>query len=105
MDLCGLQLTSFPPDLHHVEHNYLRASLDPTLWAKLPDDPPMEVFLIRELANPHSRSKQQARWQTQLADGKDLRMQVLRAEFKDLHGKKRSVARREAIFRWNAHLK
>lgn len=101
MDLGRLQLVSFPPNSHHIEDNYLRASLNGALWAKLPGDPPMEVFLIRELANPHSRSKKQARWHARLAGEKDLCVQSLRAEFK---GKQRSLAHREAIFRWNARL-
>ena len=102
--LSEVQPTSFPPNPHHVEQAYLRASLDPSLWAKLPSDFPMEVFLIRELANPHSRSKKQSRWQARLAAENQLRMQMLREEVKDLRGRKRSVARREAIFRWKSRL-
>ena len=103
-DLGGLQLTSFPPNSHRVERDYLHASLDPNLWAKLPADLPVEVFLIRELANPYSRAKIQSRWQARLAANRDLCRQMLRDEVKDLRGRKRSVARCEAIFRWKVHL-
>lgn len=100
----ALEPISYPPDSHHVERDYLRASLDPTLWANLPANLPMEVFLIRELANPHSRAKKQARWQARLAAEGQLRIQMTREEVKDLRGRKRAVARREAIFRWKARI-
>jgi len=104
VELGALEATSFPPSSNDVERAYLRASLDPALWAQLPSDLPVEVFLIRELANPHSRAKKQARWQERLAAEDALRTEIIHEEMKDLSGRKRAVARREAIFRWKARV-
>jgi len=68
-DIAPLQTVAFPPQSHYIEDNYLRASFEPTLWAKLHAGLPMEVFITRELANPNSRSKRQARWQARRAAG------------------------------------
>lgn len=103
-ELGALEPTSFPPSSNSIERSYLRASLDPTLWAQLPSDLPVELFLVRELANPHSRAKKQARWQARLQAEDESRTEMIHEEMKDLRGRKRAVARREAIFRWKARV-
>lgn len=104
VELGALEPTSFPPSNNDIERGYLRASLNPTLWEQLPTDLPIEVFLVREIANPHSRAKKQERWQARLAAEDVLRTEMVREEMKDLKGRKRAVARREAIFRWKARV-
>lgn len=104
--LSTLVPTSFPPPSHNIEKSYLRSTLSPSSWSALPHSIPMEVFLVRELANPHSRAKKQARWQDRQIAEEDLKTRMIReAEVEAAaDGKKRAVARREAVFRWKARV-
>lgn len=87
-----------------IERTYLRATLSPSTYAALPTSLPIELFLIRELANPHSRAKKQARWQDRMAYEDGLKTTMMRTEMADLQGRKRASARREAVFRWAARV-
>ena len=62
---------------------------------------PMEVNLIKEVSNPHSRAKKQKRWQERQSREKALLEEYVRAELKDLQGRTRRDARAEAAFKWN----
>ena len=64
----------------------------------------MEVHVTRELSNPHSRAKKQARWQAAQKHKRDLFEEILQAEYKNLNGRTRKVAKQEAIFRWKVRL-
>ncbi|KAI0091957.1 hypothetical protein BDY19DRAFT_884629 [Irpex rosettiformis] len=64
----------------------------------------MEVHLARELSNPHSRAKKQARWQAAQKHKRELLEQILRTEYKHLNGRTRKVAKQEAIFKWRVEL-
>lgn len=61
---------------------------------------PMEVNLIKEVSNPHSRAKKQRRWQERQSREKALLEEYVRAELKDLQGRTRRDARAEATFKW-----
>jgi hypothetical protein len=71
---------------------------------KTPDayDPssPMELYLERELSNPHSRAKKQARWKERIEAQETLRENVIKTELSNLNGRTRGEARREA--EWKA---
>jgi hypothetical protein len=96
-----------PPDVSPLsvdfEHVYIRSLLNPDRYT---DDPslPVERYLFEELSNPHSRAKKQKRWQERARARLELRDQMIRDEMANLRGRKRAVARREAIFRWNARV-
>lgn len=65
---------------------------------------PVEVHVTRELSNPHSRAKKQARWQAAQKHKRQLFEQILQAEYKHLNGRTRKVARQEAVFKWKVRL-
>lgn len=66
---------------------------------------PVEVYLARELTNPHSRAQKQKRWQNRFSTEKELLETITRAEIKDLQGRTRKVARAEAVWKWQQQLK
>jgi hypothetical protein len=65
---------------------------------------PMEVHITRELSNPHSRAKKQARWQAAKQYRRQLLERMMQAELKHLGGRTRKVARQEAVFKWKVRL-
>ena len=108
--LGSLTTSAFPPRLSPLEQSYLNAttSSTPSTFQSLPTDLPMELFLISELANPHSRMKKQRRWQERIEYKDDLRTAMLRDALKasqaSANPRKRAVVRRETIFRWKARV-
>ncbi|KZT12707.1 uncharacterized protein LAESUDRAFT_718995 [Laetiporus sulphureus 93-53] len=68
------------------------------------NDQPVELFLGKELANPHSRAKKQARWQARKEYTRALLDQFIAAEIKILQGRTRREARAEATWKWRHHL-
>jgi hypothetical protein len=69
-----------------------------------PLDGPVEVYLSKELANPHSRAKKQARWQAHKRRTAVLLKEYLAAELKDLKGRTAREARAEAAWKWRQRL-
>ena len=65
---------------------------------------PVEVYMAKELANPHSRAKKQARWQAYHLYKKSLLQQIVKDEYKMLAGRTRAEARAEATWKWKARL-
>ena len=61
---------------------------------------PVEVNLVKEVSNPHSRAKKQRRWQERQHREKSLLEEYVKAELKDLQGRTRREARAEATFKW-----
>jgi hypothetical protein len=60
----------------------------------------MEVAIERELANPHSRAKKQARWQERAARKKKLLEEFEQAELRRLNGRTKREAKMEAFWKW-----
>lgn len=85
------------------ENAYIQSVLDPQ---KRPYDAaaPIELHLQKELSNPHSRAKRQARWQAALVRRRELLAQYVRNELKDLKGRTRREARAEAVWKWRERL-
>ena len=86
-----------------AENDYIQSVLDPE---KRPYDAaaPIELHLQKELSNPHSRAKKQARWQAALARRHELLAQYVRNELKDLKGRTRREARAEAAWKCRERL-
>ncbi|KAJ8475470.1 hypothetical protein ONZ45_g15595 [Pleurotus djamor] len=65
---------------------------------------PVEVFLSKELSNPHSRAKKQARWQAYQRYSQTLLQDYLAAELRNLNGRTAREAKAEAAWKWRAKL-
>ena len=63
------------------------------------------MFLQKELSNPHSRAKKQARWHAHHARNKALLQEYIQAEYANLDGRTRRVARTEATWKWQQRLR
>jgi len=85
------------------ENEYIQSVLDPQNRA-YDAAAPMELHLQKELSNPHSRAKKQARWQAALARRRELLAQYVRRELRDLKGRTRREARAEAVWKWRERL-
>jgi hypothetical protein len=60
----------------------------------------MEYYLLKELSNPHSRAKKQARWKARLQERESLKEEFVKTELAQLDGRTRAEARREAVWKW-----
>jgi hypothetical protein len=85
------------------EKEYIQSVLDPQNRA-YDATTAMELHLQKELSNPHSRAKKQARWQAALVARQELLAQYVRRELKDLKGRTRREARAEAVWKWRERL-
>jgi hypothetical protein len=65
---------------------------------------PVEVHLYKELSNPHSRAKKQARWQNHKIRTQKLLTDHVRDELSSLNGRSVREARAEAIWKWRRRL-
>jgi hypothetical protein len=61
---------------------------------------PVEVHVVKELSNPHSRAKKQARWQRYQRSKDDLRKEMISNELKNLKGRNAREATAEAMYKW-----
>ncbi|KZT74446.1 hypothetical protein DAEQUDRAFT_660058 [Daedalea quercina L-15889] len=59
-----------------------------------------EVFLAKELANPHSRAKKQARWKSHKLYERSLLQKFIKTELENLDGRTHRDARAEAAWKW-----
>lgn len=85
------------------EQAYIDYLSSPTSSSFNPADP-MEVNLVKEVSNPHSRAKKQRRWQERQRLEKALLEEYVKAELKDLQGRTRREARTEATFKWKQRI-
>jgi hypothetical protein len=79
------------------ESVYVNSLFNPT---PIPLDGPIEVHLYRELSNPHSRAKKQARWQEQKRRTATQLQEYIKAEISNLKGRTMAEARAEATWKW-----
>jgi hypothetical protein len=91
------------PAAKSEENDYIQSVLDPQNCA-YDATRPIELHLQKELSNPHSRAKKQARWQAALATQRELLAQYVQRELKDLKGRTRREARAEAVWKWRERL-
>jgi hypothetical protein len=64
----------------------------------------MELALHRELANPHSRAKKQARWQDRELQNKKLLEEFVQAEVRALNGRTVREAKADGAWKWREFL-
>lgn len=85
------------------EQEYINSLADPerTFFSA---SAPIEVHLQKELSNPHSRAKKQARWQAFQAHQKALLQEYIDAEHANLDGRTKQVADADATWRWQQRL-
>ncbi|RXW25850.1 hypothetical protein EST38_g66 [Candolleomyces aberdarensis] len=66
---------------------------------------PLEVYLEKELSNPHARAKKQQRWKARMANEKARLDEIIAEEKKHINGRTEREARAEAAFRWRQEIK
>lgn len=88
-----------------AEDEYLTALYNPGYSASFGNAAPLEVYLERELSNPHARAKKQQRWLARKASEKARLNEIIAEEMKSLNGRTQREARAEAAFRWRQELK
>ncbi|THV05388.1 hypothetical protein K435DRAFT_849954 [Dendrothele bispora CBS 962.96] len=88
-----------------TERQFLRAVFNPHHTPFYGDaQPPVEMFLSKELSNPHSRAKKQERWQQYKVYKKDLLKQYIDTEIKANPTRLHSELKAEAEFKWKQKL-
>ena len=65
---------------------------------------PVEIYVAKELSNPHSRANKQKRWQERQETKKELLRTMTWKELEDLKGRTRKEARAEAMWKWKQEL-
>lgn len=83
------------------EHEYIKALKTRT---EIDASLPIEVHVRKELVNPHSRAKKQARWQAHQVYKRSIQTAMVQAEYKELKGRTRREARAEALWKWRQRL-
>ena len=83
---------SVPSEQEYIKSLAARSAFDPAA--------PVEVYVHRELTNPHSRAKKQQRWQAFQAWKKNLLGEITKEEYKNLGGRTRHAARADAVWKW-----
>ncbi|KIJ70469.1 hypothetical protein HYDPIDRAFT_77176 [Hydnomerulius pinastri MD-312] len=98
-----LKITYQPPSLSNPkpadEDAYISGLFNPHP-VPFNESMPVEFHLAKELANPHSRAKKQARWQATQSRKKELLTKFLERELMDLRGRSAREARAEGAFKW-----
>lgn len=85
------------------ESAYVKSLLNPT--TSLSDEAQaVEVHLYKELSNPHSRAKKQARWKSYQVYTQSLLREFMGAETMNLKGRSVREARAEAAWKWRQRL-
>ncbi|KAF8211500.1 hypothetical protein K438DRAFT_1569155 [Mycena galopus ATCC 62051] len=108
------RITYVPPSFSHnlsaplprvpTEDEYIAGMSHPTKKPWFGDSPPVEMYLHRELTNPHSRAKKMKRWQSHHAYKTSLLKDYIAAEMRELNGRSSKEARAEATFKWREKL-
>ncbi|KAI0751316.1 hypothetical protein C8Q80DRAFT_1230601 [Daedaleopsis nitida] len=86
-----------------TEHEYITSLSKPDKLS-VPSSAVVEVYLQKELSNPHSRAKKQARWHAFKARTKALLEEFIQAEYSNLAGRTKREARAEATWKWQQHV-
>jgi hypothetical protein len=89
-------LPQVTPEKEYIQSLFKRSAFDAAA--------PVEIYVGRELSNPHSRAKKQQRWQAFELYKRSLLDAMIKEEYKNLNGRTRKDARAEATFRWRQRL-
>lgn len=101
---------SFTPSLKGLipprptEDQYLTTLFNPHRQNKFDDSPPIEGYLFRELANPHSRAKKLARWKNSQFTKRARLAEITSEELKNLNGRTQREGKAEAAWRWRQEM-
>jgi hypothetical protein len=87
-----------------TEDEYLTTLYNPHRESKFGDSPPIEGYLFRELANPHSRAKKLVRWKTFQSLKRARLAEITEEELKSLDGRTPREAKAEAAWRWRQEM-
>ncbi|KAK7061414.1 nucleoside transporter [Favolaschia claudopus] len=87
-----------------TEDEYIGGMSHPTKKTWFGNSPPVEMYLQRELTNPHSRAKKMKRWQSHQVYKKSLLKDYIAAEMRELNGRSSKEAKAEALFKWRERL-
>jgi hypothetical protein len=82
-----------------VEHEYISSLYSPGTSVDTSKHP-IEIFVVGELINIHSRARRQKRWQARLAAIKESEAEFIRAELENLEGRRVQDAKKEGEMRW-----
>jgi hypothetical protein len=82
-----------------LESAYINSLFNPSPFP-FDESQPVEVHVVKELSNPHSRAKKQARWQRYQGYKDDLRKEMISNELKNLNGRNTREATAEAMYKW-----
>lgn len=85
-----------PSEQEYIKSLAKRSAFDPAA--------PVEIYVHRELTNPHSRAKKQQRWQAYQLYRRSLLQHMIQEEYKNLMGRTRRAARAEATWKWREKL-
>lgn len=104
------ELPQFSPSLSSPvprvsENAFLASIMNPHLRDTVSASSPVEPFLHKELANPHSRAKKLKRFKEYKIRTKMMLKEMLAHELKHANGRKPHEARVEAMFKWRTILK
>ena len=98
-----LKITYQPPDVKKPnpadESAYIKALFSPQPRS-FDESKPMEYHVSKELSNPHSRAKKQARWQTAKVRKTELLKKFVERELVNLNGRPARIARAEGVFKF-----
>ncbi|KAI0317744.1 hypothetical protein OF83DRAFT_1058118 [Amylostereum chailletii] len=86
------------------ENTYIQSLFNPQARPYDQQASPVEVGLVAELSNPHSRAKKQARWKARQVYKEELLKTYVKAELSDLKGRTLRDARAEATWKWKQAL-
>ncbi|KAF8165081.1 hypothetical protein B0H34DRAFT_687721 [Crassisporium funariophilum] len=96
--------SSAPPELP-AEEDYLSLLYNTHLGASYNESLPFEVYLDRELANPHSRAKKLERYHIYQATTQALLKKIVANELENLNGRTPREAKADAAFNWREQVK
>lgn len=105
------EITYQPPVLPHTttslvpaipsEHEYIKALKTRSAFDL---SAPVEVYMAKEVTNPHSRARKQQRWQQAQLREKTLLKEMIKEEARNLQGRTKKEATAEAFWKWRNRL-
>ena len=98
-------LPSGPIPRPPAEEKYLNLLYNSHLGNSYGESLPFEIYLDRELANPHSRTKKLERFKIYQANTQLLLKKIMAEELRNLDGRNVRQARADAAFKWREQVK
>ncbi|KIL68211.1 hypothetical protein M378DRAFT_71889 [Amanita muscaria Koide BX008] len=109
-----VKVTYSPPTFHPTlktlvprppsEDEYLTALYNPDTQPAFGESPHVEMYLTKELSNPHSRAKKLKRWKEHQFSKRELLKEFTEKELHNLNGRTAREAKAEAAFKWREQM-